>query len=128
MGQGICALCKKRLGIKSCLRRRKCLLELCQRLPKFSEPRASGESIPLKKHCSSTTCLLLGSFCSVVTRLRAPPLSDWLIRRTLEGLDPRQSWAGVLGASGRGSVVPSVSALYLADPQEVGAQGWLALV
>ncbi len=62
-----------------------------------------------------------------VARLGAPP-SAWLIRRISEALNPRRSWAGVLGASGRGSVVPSVSALYLADPQEVGAQGWLALV
>ncbi len=30
---------------------------------------------------------------------------------------------GFLGASGRVSVVPSVSALYLADPQEVGLRG-----
>ncbi len=37
--------------------------------------------------------------------------------------DPRRSWAGVLGASGRGSVVPSMNALYLADPQEVGPRG-----
>ncbi len=29
-----------------------------------------------------------------------------------EAPDPRRSWAGVLGASGRGSVVPSVSTLY----------------
>ncbi len=50
-----------------------------------------------------------------VARLRAPPLSAWLIRKTSEV------------ASGRGRVVPSVSALYLADSQEVGAQGWLAL-
>ncbi len=42
-------------------------------------------------------------------------------------LDPRRSWAGFLGASGRGSIVPSLSTLYLADPQEVGAQGWLAV-
>ncbi len=42
---------------------------------------------------------------------RAPPLSAWLIRRTSEAPDPRRSWAGVLGASGRGSVMPSVSAL-----------------
>ncbi len=45
----------------------------------------------------------------------------------LKAPDPRGSWAGVLCASGRGRVVPSVSALHLADPQEVGAQGWLAL-
>ncbi len=37
--------------------------------------------------------------------------------------DPRRSWAGIIGASGKGSVVPSVSALYLADPLEVGAPG-----
>ncbi len=43
-------------------------------------------------------------------------------------LDPRRSWAGVLGSPGRGSIVLSVSALYLAEPQEVGAQGWLALI
>ncbi len=55
-----------------------------------------------------------------------PRLSAWLIRRTSEASDPRRSW--VLGASGRGSVVPSVSALYLANPQEVGAPGWLAMV
>ncbi len=58
---------------------------------------------------------------------RAPPLSAWLIRRTSEALDPRQSWAGVLGSSGRSSVVPNMSALYPVDPQEVGAEGWLAL-
>ncbi len=60
-------------------------------------------------------------------RLGAPPLSAWLIRRTSEMPDPRRSWAGVLGASGRGSVVLNVRALYPADPQDVGAQGWLAL-
>ncbi len=59
---------------------------------------------------------------------RAPPLSARLIRRTSEALDPKRSWAGILGASGRGSIVPSVSALYIADPQEISAQGWLALV
>ncbi len=53
----------KRLGSESCLRRWRGLLELCQRLPKLSELRAGGVSIPLKRHCSSITCLLLGSFC-----------------------------------------------------------------
>ncbi len=53
----------KRLGSESCLRRWRGLLELCQRLPKLSELRAGGASIPLKRHCSSIICLLLGSFC-----------------------------------------------------------------
>ncbi len=59
---------------------------------------------------------------------RAPPPSAWLIRKTSEVLDPRRSWAGVLGASGSCSILLSVSALYLADPLEVGAPGWLVLV
>ncbi len=54
---------------------------------------------------------------------RAPPLSAWLFRRISLVPDPRRSWAGIIGASGKGSVVPSVSALYLADPLEVGAPG-----
>ncbi len=62
-----------------------------------------------------------------VKRLGAPPLSAWLIRRTSEMPDLRRSWAGVLGALGRGSVLLNVRALYPADPQDVGAQGWLAL-
>ncbi len=55
-------------------------------------------------------------------------LAAWLFRRISVVPDPRRSWAGVLGASGRGSVVPSVSAVYLADPQEFGTLGRLALV
>ncbi len=62
-----------------------------------------------------------------VARLGAP-LSAWLIRRTSEAPDSRQSWAGVLGASGSGSIMQSVKALYLAYPQEVWAQGWLVLI
>ncbi len=62
------------------------------------------------------------------SKTRAPPLSTWLFRRISEAPDPRQSWAGGLGTSGRGSVVPSMSALYLGDPQEVGVPGRLALV
>ncbi len=50
------------LGSESCLWRRRGLLEPCQRFPKFSELRVGGASIPLKRHCSLTTCLLLGSF------------------------------------------------------------------
>ncbi len=42
--------------------------------------------------------------------------------------DTRRSWAGVLGASGKGSVVLSMSTLYLADPPEFGTPGRLALV
>ncbi len=45
-----------------------------------------------------------------------------------EALDRRRSWARVLGTSGRGSVRPSISALSLINPQEVGAPGWLPLV
>ncbi len=64
VGQGICAPCKKEIGQWECLWRQRGLLELCQRFPKFSEPRAGRASIPLKRHCSLTTRLLLGSFCS----------------------------------------------------------------
>ncbi len=56
----------------------------------------------------------------------AHPHSAWLIRKSSEALDPRRSWAGVLGSSGSCSVLLSVS--NLADPQEVGVPGWLALV
>ncbi len=62
-GSGHRAPCKKRLGSESCLWRRRGLLEPSQIFPKFSEPRAGGASIPLKRYCSLTTCLLLGSFC-----------------------------------------------------------------
>ncbi len=53
----------KRLGSESCLLRRRSLLELCNRLPKFSEPWAGGVSITLRRRCSLTTCLLHGSSC-----------------------------------------------------------------
>ncbi len=53
----------KKLSNESCLRRRRSLLKLCQILPRFSEPRAGGESIPLRRRCSLTTCPLLGSLC-----------------------------------------------------------------
>ncbi len=79
-----------------------------------SAPSAKGGG---KKHIRG--CLWGGH---LLPRLRAPPLSAWLIRRSSDAPDPRQSWVGVLGTSGRGSVIPSVSALYLADPQE--AQVW----
>ncbi len=55
-------------------------------------------------------------------KTRAPPLSAWLFRRISEVSDPRRSLAGVLGASGRGSIVLSVSALYLIDPQVKSSQ------
>ncbi len=57
----------------------------------------------------------------VVARLGPLLFLAWLIRRRI------QSWARVLGASGRGSVVSSMSALYLTNHQEVGTPGWLAL-
>ncbi len=41
--------------------------------------------------------------------------------------DSRRSWAGVLGASGRGGILPSGNALYPADALEVGVREWPAL-
>ncbi len=41
--------------------------------------------------------------------------------------DPRRSRAGVLGASGKGSVLPSGNNLYPNDPYEFRAREWLAL-
>ncbi len=67
--------------------------ELCQRLPRFSEPRA-GASIPLRRSCSFTTCLLLGSFCPAHA---LPSVSaDWS-EPTQEGNSP-----ACRGASRRG--------------------------
>ncbi len=54
-------------------------------------------------------------------RLGAPPLSAWLIRRT-SSTESKAILAGVLGASGRSSVVLSMSSI-LPTPQ-----GWQALV
>ncbi len=63
-------------------------------------------------------------FCG--TTVGRNPLSAWLIRRTSEAPDLRRSWAGVLGASGRGSVVPSVGALYLRRSGLRGGWRWLS--
>ncbi len=80
MGQGNPSSLWKRLGRESCLWRRRGLLELCQRLTKFSELRAGGASIPLRKRCSLTTCLLLGSFCLAQA---SPSVSaDWVWAHT----------------------------------------------
>ncbi len=86
----------KRFGSESCLWRRRGLLELCQRLPKFSEPRAGGVSISLKRHCSLTACLLLGSFCpahvspSVSADLLSECTSTWCPR--MSGRKNWQAW------------------------------------
>ncbi len=52
-------------------------------LPKLSEPWAGGASILLKRHCSSTTCLLLGSFCPTYA---SPSVSADCSEPTQEGV------------------------------------------
>ncbi len=93
-------------------------------------PWGTKTHFPLHPVLSRVARGTLESTCGVVRWYRdsAHPLSAWLIGRTSEAPDPRWSWAGVLGASGRGIIMPSVSALHLANPQAFGAPGWLALV
>ncbi len=126
----------KILGSESCLWRWRGLLELCKRLLKFSEPRVGGASIPLKRHCSSTTCLLLGSFCpahaspsvsadcSGPTQKGCSPACRVAPRRGCPGdlcMTSRTCCLSVLArrtTAGICSVLLTFCALYLADPQE----------
>ncbi len=98
----------KRLGSESCLRRGSGLFKLCQRLPKFSEPRAGGASILLKRHCSLTTCLLLGSFCPAHA---SPSVSADCSEPTQEGCSPACSVASRRGRPGDLCMTPQTCCL-----------------
>ncbi len=75
----------KRLGSDSCLRRRRGLLELCHRPPKFSEPRAGGAPIPLRRCCTLTPYLIHGSSCPAHA---SPSVSADCSGPTQEGCSP----------------------------------------
>ncbi len=79
-----------------------------QRFPKFSEPRAGGASIPLKRHCSLTTCLLLGSYCPAHA---LPSVSADCSEPTQEGRSPACRVASRRGRPGDLCMTPRICCL-----------------
>ncbi len=85
MGQGTRAPSKKDWVVRVVFGGEEVYSRSAKDFPKFSEPRAGGASILPKRHCSLTTCQLLGSFCPAHA---SPSVSADCSESTQEGCSP----------------------------------------
>ncbi len=108
MGQGIHAPCKKDWAVRVVFGGEEVYSSLAKDFPNSHEPRVHGASIPLKRHCSLTTCLLLGLFCPAHV---SPSVSADCSEPTQEGRSPACRVASRRGRPGDLCMTPRICCL-----------------